>query len=118
MAVQGWAKEWALGCVNSPPPAARGGFTQPRAHYFAQSCIPCVVVASFRFRFRPALSLSLSGIWILAGPLASIGRKWPHFINDNNKRPKKKEGNGRKGGRQCQREEKDSIPIEVEWASS
>ena len=32
-------KRWALGCVNSPPPAARGsleaGFTQPRAHLLA-----------------------------------------------------------------------------------
>ena len=39
--LQRWAKEWALGCVNSPP-AARGsqeaGFTQPRAHSFAQPC--------------------------------------------------------------------------------
>ena len=33
--LQGWAKEWSLGCVNSCP-VARGsqvaGFTQPRAH--------------------------------------------------------------------------------------
>ena len=39
--LQGWAKEWDLGCVNSPP-AARGcqeaGYTQPRAHSFAQPC--------------------------------------------------------------------------------
>ena len=39
--IQGWAKEWALGCVNSPP-APRGsqeaGFTQPRAHSFAHPC--------------------------------------------------------------------------------
>ena len=39
--IQSWAKERALGCVNSPP-AARGsqeaGFTQPRAHSFAQPC--------------------------------------------------------------------------------
>ena len=39
--VQGWAKEWSLGCVNSRP-AARGsqeaGFTQPRDHSFAQHC--------------------------------------------------------------------------------
>ena len=36
--VQRWAKEWALGCVNSPH-AARGsqeaGFTQPRDHSLA-----------------------------------------------------------------------------------
>ena len=34
--VQDWAKEWSLGCVNSPP-AARGskeaGLTQPRDHF-------------------------------------------------------------------------------------
>ena len=40
--VQGWAKEWSLGCVNSRP-AARGsqeaGFTQPRDNSFAQLCI-------------------------------------------------------------------------------
>ena len=40
--VQGSAKEWSLGCVNSPP-AARGsqeaGFTQPRDHSLAQACI-------------------------------------------------------------------------------
>ena len=38
--IQGWAKEWALGCVNLPL-ATRGsqeaGFTQPKAH-FAQPC--------------------------------------------------------------------------------
>ena len=36
--VQGWAKEWALGCVNPAswlPPTAGGEFTQPRAHSFA-----------------------------------------------------------------------------------
>ena len=40
--VQGWAKERALGYVNSPPAARRSqeaGFTQPRAHSFAQPCI-------------------------------------------------------------------------------
>ena len=40
--LQGRAKEWALGCVNSPP-AARGsqeaGFTQPRANSFAKPFI-------------------------------------------------------------------------------
>ena len=39
--IQGWAKEWSLDCVNSPP-ATRGsqevGFTQPREHSFAQPC--------------------------------------------------------------------------------
>ena len=39
--VQSWAKERALGCVNSQP-AARGSqeaaFTQPRAHSFAHPC--------------------------------------------------------------------------------
>ena len=39
--LQGWAKEWDLGCVNSQP-TARGcqeaGYTQPRAHSFAQPC--------------------------------------------------------------------------------
>ena len=41
MYVQGWAKEWSLGCVNSRP-AARGSqeekFTHPRDHSFAQPC--------------------------------------------------------------------------------
>ena len=40
--IQGWTKEWALGCVNSCL-AARGsqeaGFTQPRDHSFAQPCM-------------------------------------------------------------------------------
>ena len=39
--VQGWAKEWALGCVKPAswlPPAAGGEFTQPRAHSFAHLC--------------------------------------------------------------------------------
>ena len=40
--VQGWAKERALGCVNSRP-VARGiqeaGFTRPRAHVLADPCI-------------------------------------------------------------------------------
>ena len=39
--IQDWAKEYALGCVNTPS-AARGskeeGFTQPRDHFFAQPC--------------------------------------------------------------------------------
>ena len=39
--IQGWAKEWSLGCVNSRP-VARGsqeaGFTQPRDHSFSQRC--------------------------------------------------------------------------------
>ena len=39
--VQGWAKEWSLGCVNSLP-TARGsqeaGFTEPREHSFDQPC--------------------------------------------------------------------------------
>ena len=42
--LQGWAKEWALGCVNPAswlPPAAGGEFTQPRAHSFAHLCIQC-----------------------------------------------------------------------------
>ena len=40
--VHDWAKEWALGCVNSPPPADRGsqeaGFMPPRAHSFVKPC--------------------------------------------------------------------------------
>ena len=39
--VQGWAKRWDLGCVNSPPAARwsqEAGFTQPRDHSFAQPC--------------------------------------------------------------------------------
>ena len=39
--VQGWAKEWSIGCVNSRP-VARGsqeaGFTQPREHLLADPC--------------------------------------------------------------------------------
>ena len=39
--VQGWAKKWSLGCVNSLP-AARGSqearFTQPRAHLLDNPC--------------------------------------------------------------------------------
>ena len=40
--LQGWAKEWSLGCVNSLPAARRSqeaGFTQPRDHSLAQACI-------------------------------------------------------------------------------
>ena len=38
--LQGWAKEWTLGCVNPGSLWPRGGgeFTQPRDHSFAQSC--------------------------------------------------------------------------------
>ena len=39
--VQGSAKRWALGCVNSPSAARvsqEAGFTQPRAHLLADSC--------------------------------------------------------------------------------
>ena len=36
------AKRWALGCVNSPPPTARGsqeaGFTQSMTHLFTDPC--------------------------------------------------------------------------------
>ena len=42
MHIQNWAKEWALGFVNSPPAAGgsqEAGFPQPRAHSFAQPCI-------------------------------------------------------------------------------
>ena len=62
--VQGWAKEWSLGSVNSRP-AARGsqeaGFTQPRDQSFAHTC----KVATFRRRSsivveRMILSLSPS----------------------------------------------------------
>ena len=39
--VQGWAKEWSLGCVNLHP-TARGsqeaGFKQPRDHSVAEPC--------------------------------------------------------------------------------
>ena len=38
--IQGWAKEWSLGCVNSRPAARRSQeavFTQPRDHSFAQT---------------------------------------------------------------------------------
>ena len=43
--VQGWAKGWALGCVNPAswlPLAARHEFTQPRAHLIAQLYI-CIL---------------------------------------------------------------------------
>ena len=46
--VQGWAKEWALGCVNPASwlsLAAGGEFTQPRAHSFAQPCSRCTIFA-------------------------------------------------------------------------
>ena len=39
--VQGSAKRWALGCVNSPPAARESqeaGFTQPRVHSVAHPC--------------------------------------------------------------------------------
>ena len=40
--VQGWAKEWTLGCVipASWPPLAAGGasFSQPKAHSLAHPC--------------------------------------------------------------------------------
>ena len=39
--VQGWAKEWSLGCVNPAswlPVAVGHKFTQPRDHSFAQPC--------------------------------------------------------------------------------
>ena len=39
--LQGWAKEWTLGCVNPAsklPLAAGGELTQPGAYSFAQPC--------------------------------------------------------------------------------
>ena len=39
--LQGWAKEWTLGCVNPAswlPLVAGGEFTQPRDHSLAQHC--------------------------------------------------------------------------------
>ena len=36
-ALKGWAKRWALGCVNSPPWPV-GGITQPRSHLFDHPC--------------------------------------------------------------------------------
>ena len=41
ISVQGSAKRWSLGCVNSAswlPLDAGGGFTQPRDHSLAQPC--------------------------------------------------------------------------------
>ena len=41
--VQGWAKEWSLGCVIPAswlPLAAGGEFTQPTAHLLADPCMP------------------------------------------------------------------------------
>ena len=50
--LQGWAKEWSLGCVSSRP-AARGsqeaGFTQPRDHSLAQPCISTATVKSVKY---------------------------------------------------------------------
>ena len=37
--VQGWAKEWLLGCVNSPP-AASGSQEEGFTYSFAQPCTP------------------------------------------------------------------------------
>ena len=39
--LQGWTKDWALGCVNSPPAARESqeaGFMQPRVHCLAHPC--------------------------------------------------------------------------------
>ena len=39
--LQGWTKDWALGCVNSPPAARESqeaGFMQPRVHSLAHPC--------------------------------------------------------------------------------
>ena len=47
--VQGWAKEWALGCVNPAswfPLAAGVEFTQPRVHLLL-SADPCTNVPSY-----------------------------------------------------------------------
>ena len=49
--VQGWAKEWSLGCVNLAsllPLVAGHEFTQPRDHSFAQPCnFPEFVLGTF-----------------------------------------------------------------------
>ena len=47
MGVQGWAKKWCLGCVNSCPASRRSqvaGFTQPRSHLVAD---PCTVIINY-----------------------------------------------------------------------
>ena len=39
--IQGWGKEWSLGCVNPDyrlPRAAGREFMQPRDHSFSQLC--------------------------------------------------------------------------------
>ena len=39
--LQGWVKEWSLGCVNSPSAARtsqEAGFTQLKAHLLADPC--------------------------------------------------------------------------------
>ena len=36
--IQGSAKRWSLGCVNSPPRGQEAGFTQPKAHLLADRC--------------------------------------------------------------------------------
>ena len=51
--LQGWAKEWTLGCVNPTswlPPTAGGEFTQPRAHSFAHLCTSeCKLTLNYQY---------------------------------------------------------------------
>ena len=75
--VQGWAKEWSLGCVYSPP-AAKGsqeaGFTQPRDHCFAQFFILRTVPFISSFLCLP-LSQSIflpHSLWSLMGRQKSM----------------------------------------------
>ena len=63
--VQGSAKRWALGCVNSPSPHGQriqeAGITQPRAHLLAD---PCTNVDLFSIVCRRATRESLnSAAW-------------------------------------------------------
>ena len=61
--IQGWAKEWSLGCVNSRPAARESleaGFTQPRAHLIAHMCTG--FHSSNNFLARLAVGLDLGAI--------------------------------------------------------
>ena len=75
VSIQGWAKEWSLGCVNSCP-AARGsqeaGFTQPRDHSFAQPGtyeMPTQMRECYHWGLYPAMQLTT----------VTDGPNWDHF---------------------------------------
>ena len=76
--IQGWAKEWALGCVNPAswlPPAAGGEFTQPRTHSFAHLCSWTASVFARVIHVAAALGIRACLVERVDGVLMNVARE-------------------------------------------